>query len=272
MQVVVIPIYKKDLTNFEVKSLRQCYRLLGKYRIVLVCSNKLNTYLYEKVSEECGVVVSKEYFNASYFESISGYNRLLLSMDFYKRFDGHIYMLIYQLDSYIFKNNLEEWCGLNVDYIGAPLIGDYDKYIYDPLNMVVGNGGFSLRKISSFVDRFSYKKRLFSFHGLLVKNDALNIRKFYRRIPLAFLMSLGYRNSFGHYASNWRYNEDDFWCSFLKGTPLGLSTPSFSKAIQFSFERFPSILYQLNNFELPFGCHAWEKYEYESFWGKYIHV
>ena len=38
-----------------------------------------------------------------------------------------------------------------------------------------------------------------------------------------------------------------------------------NQAIKFSFEVMPSYLYKLNNNVLPFGCHAFEKYE-SDFW------
>ena len=34
---------------------------------------------------------------------------------------------------------------------------------------------------------------------------------------------------------------------------------------KFSFEVFPRRLYEMNNNELPFGCHAFERYDYEFF-------
>ena len=42
------------------------------------------------------------------------------------------------------------------------------------------------------------------------------------------------------------------------------------EAIAFSFELSPSYLYKLNGNYLPFGCHAWYKYEYENFWKQHI--
>ena len=43
-------------------------------------------------------------------------------------------------------------------------------------------------------------------------------------------------------------------------------------ALQFSFEVNPSLLYEMNNQQLPFGCHAFEKYEYETFWKNFINI
>lgn len=45
--------------------------------------------------------------------------------------------------------------------------------------------------------------------------------------------------------------------------------PSCEEAADFSFEANPSYLFSIIG-KLPFGCHAFEKYEYEEFWKKYI--
>jgi hypothetical protein len=40
-------------------------------------------------------------------------------------------------------------------------------------------------------------------------------------------------------------------------------------ALRFAFEANPRICYEMNNYEIPFGCHAWEKYDKE-FWLPYL--
>ena len=48
--------------------------------------------------------------------------------------------------------------------------------------------------------------------------------------------------------------------------------PPFDVALKFAFEVNPSYLYDINNEKLPFGCHAFEKYEYNTFWQKHIKI
>jgi hypothetical protein len=48
-----------------------------------------------------------------------------------------------------------------------------------------------------------------------------------------------------------------------------LKLPNWQQALKFGFEQHPQLCYELNNQQLPFGCHAWEKYDYE-FWEKYM--
>jgi hypothetical protein len=44
-----------------------------------------------------------------------------------------------------------------------------------------------------------------------------------------------------------------------------------NEAIKFSFEANPEFLFEKNNYQLPFGCHAWQRYD-PLFWEKYINV
>jgi hypothetical protein len=56
-------------------------------------------------------------------------------------------MLIYQLDSILYYDNLEYFMSLNYDFIGAPHNAPY---------RMCGNGGFSLRKIKQMINILKY--------------------------------------------------------------------------------------------------------------------
>ena len=141
--------------------------------------------------------------------------------------------------------------------------------MFDNNNITIGNGGFSLRRTKTFINCFKEKKNLFSFSETQKRIHGFSIIK---RLILTVMMQFGFRNNFIYYNSNWKHNEDVFWSIFLKDTLLEFSIPSIPECIEFSFERFPSQLYTINNFRLPFGCHAWEKYEFKNFWEKYISI
>lgn len=270
MQVILIPVYKTQLNVNEIISLSQCCKILRGYDIVLVIPKNLDTKQYDLIATKNHVKLRVEFFDESFFLNISSYNRLLLCRKFYERFSNYKYMLIYQLDAYVFNDSLEEWCLLGYDYIGAPIIGKHHEYIFDRNTYRIGNGGLSLRNIHSFINCFHNHENLFSFTNSikLYKNSSKNI--FFKTVLLPILMTFGIRNNFNFFNKKWHYNEDDFWSNLLNNSNLKLKTPPFEIAIQFSFERFPSELFQINDMKLPFGCHAWDKYEYETFWSKYI--
>lgn len=65
--------------------------------------------------------------------------------------------------------------------------------------------------------------------------------------------------------TSWQGNEDDFWGSLLGLSEYALCRPTPEEAMHFAFDRFPKELYERIG-QLPMGCHAWRKYEYNSFW------
>ena len=266
---VVIPIYKESPAWNEVISLRQTMRVLGKYPIVLVCPEGLDVGAYETMYAEANGSASlrRESFAKEYFEGIKGYNRLLLSECFYSRFSEYEYMLICQPDTYVFRDELEVWCNKGYDYIGAPLFGDnWDEKSYLK-NGKVGNGGLSLRRNGAYLDYFNGKKLVIPRHNI-AKRIHLSVKP-YTRWLVWLLMACGWRNKPRSFAEHYEWNEDGFWSMNLNGTNYEQKKPTVQEALEFAWERFPSELYkQLGH--LPFGCHAWEKYEYDCFWKQYI--
>lgn len=265
--VIVIPVYK-DYDDAEKKSLSRCCEVLSKYKTVLVCPKKIDINKYKNLWDKYNLELFVERFDSNFFSSIAGYNRLLLSKEFYLRFAKYDYMLIYQPDAYVFRDELIEWCNKGYDYIGAPLVGKFEEKTYHSrMPMRVGNGGFSLRKISSYLNFFSGTSKVFSSKQICKR--IASQEKPYRRVLVWLLMMFGWRNKPKSVADHWKHNEDDFWSRVLNGTNYEMSKPKPREAMGFAFERFPKELYQITK-TLPFGCHAWKKYEYEDFWIKHI--
>lgn len=231
---VVIPVYKSSLNDNELISLKRTVSLLYNYDIILVGPENLDYSIYIKEYKDFKI----ELFRSAYFNNISGYNQLMMSSSFYDRFKNYDYILICQLDAYVFKDELLEWCQKNYDYIGAPWIvapptvSNNKKPLIDFAKKMVGtvgNGGFSLRKVKTHL-RISKTLSLF--------------KKFFPK------------------------NEDFFWC-YIVPKFFKFKRPTASEALNFAFELAPALSFKKNNKQLPFGCHAWEKYEPE-FWKDYI--
>ncbi len=260
--VIVIPIYK-EVPNAEEKiTLLQCINIFRKHDICILCPEELNLMLYYIVFDELGKDVMEERFPIQYFESIQGYNKLMLNKIFYDRFSRWDYMLIYQLDAYVFRDELDFWASKNYDYIGAPWFNKHGKLQQE----TVGNGGFSLRKISSFIRLFDdHSEKLLSYKGL---------RHIYAcRGPLRkafFIISglLGFCNSINWFMEKYVINEDIYFSALKYKIKHPFISPSVEIAMNFSFEEGPEILYKQNGGKIPFGCHAWEKHL--SFWRSHI--
>ena len=103
--VVVIPIYKATLTKYEEMSLNQCVKVLADYPLVVVkpVSLDINALLLRYS------LLKVENFSNSCFADLRAYNKLVLEEDFYQRFANYQYMLIFQLDAYVFRDELLDW-------------------------------------------------------------------------------------------------------------------------------------------------------------------
>jgi len=274
MYCIIIPIYKSKLSEYEITSLKQCCTVLRKYPIIFVTHNELDCIVYNTICDETNVSYRYEYFNKKYFSNISCYNALLLSKSFYTRFSDYEYMLIYQLDAYVFRDELDFWCKKGYDYIGAPWLrlngSKTTPEFYDP--PTIGNGGFSLRNIKKTIALHSIKMSVVSFTHLFQSyyneisfKSQKNIVHFVLRIFLRPILKVLKLVFFKH--SEVDNNEDVKWANLFQKKG---KVPSIMEAIKFSFENFPEYLYQLNNEELPFGCHEWFKYYNYFFYKKYI--
>lgn len=213
---VVIPYYHNDLDITERVSYEQCIKVLRDFPIVFVIPQGLKIVL-DQFPEKWEIVEMPP----EWLVSVEAYNQMMLSREFYKSFQQYEYILIHQLDAYVFSNRLLEFCEYEYDYIGAPWIeGKFELELADKGILYVGNGGFSLRKVDSC------------------------LRQLNKVIP-----------------ERVKYNEDLFWAS--RGGKFKVAPKEV--AWQFSFERPVKVLYGLNGEQLPFGCHAWMKYDLDFF-------
>lgn len=162
--VVVIPVYKTNLKLFEEYSLKQGVSVLGeKYEIVLVCPSDLDVSHYNKIAEYNFSVLR---CNPEYFKSQKSYSDMCEEWQFYDAFSEYEFMVIYQLDAWIFEDRLDYFINLDYDYIGAiHLIGIAGKNREGEC----GNGGFCIRKIKPFID-VCKKTNFKSFHRLKLED------------------------------------------------------------------------------------------------------
>lgn len=255
---VVIPCYKTILSNDEKISLKHLNKFLGRYDKFFISPNSVGKLSFDIPK------IKTIYFPDEYFTSVQKYSELLTTKSFYEKFLGYEYILIYQFDALVFSDQLLSWCNKGYDYIGAPLynsvIGNLSHKKGSPAS--VGNGGFSLRKVSSFIRTIDLAE---SVAGRTLANR--KIGQFW------FLLAALTNRSHGIWLNcppqDYPFNEDGFW-SFeaVKYYPEFKVAP-FREALKFSFEKFPEKCIRLNNKKLPFGCHAWARYN-RIFWDKYL--
>lgn len=242
--VIVIPIYKNTLTDGERLSLNRCMKIMENYPITFAQPESLDS---SNISFDGKIKVER--FPNKYFKTVFGYNELMLSDFFYERFLDSKYILIYQLDAFVFRDELLEWCGKGYDYIGAPWIASensfFKKLIYlfaskkkkERRNIFykVGNGGFSLRKTAKFHKIAQELKYEISENLKRDKDDF-------------YIM------------------EDIFWSITVPGAYPYFKIPSYEEALNFAIDRKPKRALALNENKLPFGCHGFDKPKVKKFW------
>jgi Protein of unknown function (DUF5672) len=263
---VVIVIHKKDLSSYENISLDQCLKIFEKWPIHIVkpVSLDISDYKWNRRS------IQFENFPDICFSGIGEYSRLLLTTSFYKRFSNYKYILIYQLDAFVFNDQLKYWCDMDYDYLGAPWFEKFSPQENDGTFIGVGNGGYSLRKISSHLkvlNTFSFVTSM--RENLKYRFDPKN--SFGRNIKntAGFILDHTIRNNTHRFFNNYMGHEDQFWGLSVAKKMKWFKVPDFNKATAFAFEMQPHRLFALNNNQLPFGCHAWWKYDLD-FWKPHI--
>ena len=259
---VVIPVYKECPDHFEMLSYKQALRILHNHDIVLITHKALRTTLYEDIARQNNVLVKVEYFDEHFFTGIDSYNDLMKDIHLYKRFIRYRYILIYQLDAFVFRDELFYWCQQNYDYIGAPWVDGFKEKTEHTDLWAVGNGGFSLRKISFFIKVLSWK-----YPVKKIRRDNGSLFLVLKRIPYY----LGWRNNMRFFLRKEnKMNEDYFFTVFLKDSIIPSNIPPTEVAMKFSVEKSPRYFYVRNRCQLPFGCHAYLKNDYLTFWKEHI--
>ncbi len=144
---VVIPYYHGQLNELEKVAFQQCVKVLQEFPIILVLPDTMEKSLYPTGYKFIYMRVPSKWM-----QSVSTYNRMMLDINFYKKFLEYEYILIYQLDAFVFRDELRHFCNLGFDYIGAPwpLGTRYVKNIKECM-WYVGNGGLSLRNVEASI-------------------------------------------------------------------------------------------------------------------------
>ncbi len=251
--IVVFPVYK-SLDNIEIAAFVQAIKMTQNYSHVFIAPKSMVfDSSFDKLKD-----IEIVRFDNHYFESINGYNRLMIAKEFYKTFSAYNYMLIHQSDAYLFKPELDYWLKKGFDYIGAPwirpgkiLLTEFYKKIAKFIPFIfsekakrrhsvrnnTGNGGLSLRRVSSFM--------------YVLDN-----------VPEKLLNT--------YLQSNDRdYNEDVFWSLEAPRLYQPMKIPKWEEALLFSFERGSEWSYKRIGNKLPFGCHGFARYE-PKFWQQHI--
>jgi hypothetical protein len=232
---VLIPVHRPTLSPSEEFSVFTSLGNLREHDAYWIAPQSMDTSYYLNRFGQGQVIRHPDEF----FNDVQGYSRLLVSEDFYRRFCDYEFVLICQTDAIVVKPELRYWLELPYDYIGAPWPSGYSLNLAPKelsvsggvrCNAFVGNGGLSLRRVRTCI-------------GLIREFSSLSAEWY----------------KFGH--------AEDLFFAFLGTLSKDFVLPNVATAARFSHDIEPAYLQELIGHELPFGVHAWEKYD-RNLWVK----
>ncbi|HEX9732491.1 MAG TPA: DUF5672 family protein [Thermoanaerobaculia bacterium] len=256
---VVVPIYRCELTAEERQSLRHLDAYLSGYDRCFAAPERVRP-------RRPGFALV--HFPDACFASVESYSRLLLSAAFYRAFAAYEHVLVHQLDALVLAADLERWCAAPYDYVGAPWLKD--PRAPEKGFSRVGNGGLSLRRVDACLRVLETRRYLGG--GPSLARDLVSAalpdlawHRFARRLRVLREA----RRGAAWYASRYTVNEDRFWSDRAALFDPAFRVASVAAALGFSFERAPRYCYEANGGALPFGCHAWSRWD-RAFWEPYL--
>lgn len=137
---ILITTHKKELEGNDEKSLKQAIKIFGgKRHIKLVIPDNIDESYYNQYKNVIEIIKVEN----RWMSSTKEYNAMFCQNWFWQLFKDYNYVLTYQTDCWVFDDNLNYFMSLGYDYYGAPWPHHRD---------MIGNGGFSLRKVSKMLE------------------------------------------------------------------------------------------------------------------------
>ena len=226
---ILIITHYPTLNKYQKISLIQCLKIFGnKYPIYIICPFGMNKDEYISYSNK---LIFHE-VKASNLESYHAFNHFKINPLLYLKYLKYKFVLFYELDAFVFEDQLEYWISKGYSLIGAPWFEKY--YLADENSRIIGqgNGGFSLRNtLQCFIGTFfSYLLRSPKTKKLKIQEDI--------------------------YLTN----------HILKYFP-GARFPEIEESLRFAIDSNPEKAFKMNKNRIPFGIHAWYKNDrHLGFW------
>lgn len=252
---LVIPIYKYNLDEVDklsLKSVAKSFYESGNHaHIEIIAPTRFEINIITEDTRNFIKSIFKDmcevrwnYFDDNYFESTASYSKLLLEKEFYEYFnDDYKYLVLYQLDCYMFRDELDRFVDFDVDYIGAPIYATNSDWGEHP--PYVGNGGFSIRKIETFVSVLDRNKQLWLIHKDEFENTKLPKNSDYKYIDF----------------------EDIFICQMI-GKYYPLTFPNYKDIVNFCWDR--NLDYIVPTFHVDTPCVAHNFTLFYNYYKKFI--
>jgi Protein of unknown function (DUF5672) len=266
---IVVPLSNRpDLSPEEEISLRHLRHYLGRYDIYMIAPPNLDVRFE-------GIRVKR--FADKFFGSAAAHNHLTYAPLFYRAFADYRFIFFYHLDSLVFSDQLEDWCNAGIDYIGPPWIQCEDSpWVTKPR---VGNGGFTLLRVEAALkalynryqrEPFAYWLDMFARNGRQVEPVVRFLRRLQRRFPRSKWVNRPVEewDKMQDPSPNNR-NNDIFWSDRAALYMPEFKVATLEQGLRFAFEVSPRTCLAMNHGQMPFGCHAWARYD-RGFWEPFL--
>lgn len=256
---VVTPIYKPSLDQDEALALAHNLKTLDQSPWILIHPPSNRSLIEVIMRQYPNILITSIELEAHHFDSIESYNKMLLSSFFYRQFEPYTHILIAQLDTLIFANQLSDWIALGYAYLGSPWYLGIDNP-KQPLQWLGGgNGGLSLRHVQASLNILARPRWLYR---AIRRYEHQSLPGEWLRAELRALRQLLERSN--GTSNTPRMYEDLFWSFIAPRLNPAFSVAPPEIAIDFAWELHPRDQYQRRG-RLPFGCHAWQRYD-RTFW------
>jgi hypothetical protein len=238
---VLIPVHRAHPTHLERISLRQCGRCLPGRDFVVLASRGLDIGAYRELLPGAREIRVEP----SWMGSRAAYNRLMIAPLVYDRLSGRSHILVHEPDSLVLRDELDHWCRQPFDYIGAPWFEGFSDPAPHAAPIGVGNFGLSLLRVDAV-------------------RAALTSRQRWQPLTARMRRGLQAIRARGQLRSTWRFYDghcDIFWSAVVPTLVPSFRVAPIAAALRFSWEVLPARCFELTGGQLPFGFHAWARYD-----------
>ncbi|MFM9101565.1 MAG: DUF5672 family protein [Cyanobium sp.] len=262
--VVVIPLYKLELSALEWASFASITSVLAPHPIAILAPRRFAPLLGDWLAARLDLAVLQlqlHLVDAPLLADVPAYNHLMLQPWFYEHYQGFSHLLIAQLDSYVFRDELLHWCRQPYAYLGAPIYPEGAAY-GEAGCQAVGCGGFSLRALAAFRKAFARNPRLVGLADLPSVIRGYNLRgagvRLLRLLRLLLSGDCRLRQRHNLVQRRLGLNEDVIFGKVLPRVLPWFTVPDYATACRFCLDRYVERdLADLAG--LPFGAHGWFK-------------
>jgi hypothetical protein len=192
-------------------------------------------------------------------ESRQAYNRLMISPLVYNALAGCSHVLVHEPDAMVLRDELDYWCRQSFDYIGAPWFDGFAAAKPNARLIGVGNFGLSLLRLEAVTEVLGSRQRWYPWSRIArdltkgLSGSAGRLRQACRAITATGQLRKAWQIYDGHC--------DIFWSEIVPHIVPSFRIAPIDQAIRFCWEVLPAQCFDMCNRQLPFGFHAWSKYD-----------